>query len=236
MKQVPAHLEWDSNFFGIKTAQLYSDSDLDNTEFRLILDQLRKESYKLLYLFFKTEQFSKEKEFLALGGYYVGSRVTLETTNLNNGERDEAIISVKEDFKSEKLERISIQSGEYSRFNLDRKIPEKKFEELYRIWIEKSVSRQLADEVLVYTSDLLGMITLKQKEDSAEIGLLGVDREARGKGIGQKLIQAAKNFTTERALNSLKVVTQGENQPAMNLYQKCGFNVIETYYTYHFWL
>ena len=39
---------------------------------------------------------------------------------------------------------LAIAAGEYSRFAVDRRFPREKSESLYRIWIQRSVSGEIA--------------------------------------------------------------------------------------------
>src|SRR5690606_25819203 len=78
------------------------------------------------------------------------------------------------DVPSTQLISLSIQSGAFSRFKVDENISNKKFEELYTLFITNSVNKKIADDVLIYTenSDTLGVITLKCKKNMGEIGIL----------------------------------------------------------------
>jgi dTDP-4-amino-4,6-dideoxy-D-galactose acyltransferase len=133
---------------------------------------------------------------------------------------------------------LAVQTGEYSRYRIDRNIPEHLFTALYRKWIENSVARLNAEEVLVYTEnkEVIGMVTLSEDERGGVIGLIGVDRQFRSKGTGQKLVQAACSYFMKKHTDYLSVITQKANIPACNFYRKCGFEVFLTENVYHFWL
>ena len=60
-------------------------------------------------------------------------------------------------------------------------------------------------------------------EDSAWITDLVVDLTSRGKGIGTRLLGAAKEWCRERGLSRLFMEMQSKNYPAIRLAQKCGF-------------
>ena len=97
----------------------------------------------------------------------------------------------------------------------------------------------MADVVFVHRIDnqINGMITLKIEDNIAHIGLVAVDENAQGMGIGSMLIQAVEaylqNNTTVRYLN---VATQLVNKPACRLYEKNGFVVEQKTNIYHWWL
>jgi len=90
---------------------------------------------------------------------------------------------------SNELEKLSIQSGKYSRYSVDKNIKRDKFEKLYTIWIKRSIGKEIADEVLVIldNGNIAGMITLGNKNGKGDIGLLAVESRFRGKNMVNSL-------------------------------------------------
>jgi dTDP-4-amino-4,6-dideoxy-D-galactose acyltransferase len=144
--------------------------------------------------------------------------------------------SYSENYPNKKLIDLAIESGIYSRFNVDPKIGRKKFEELYTRWIIKSVSKEIADDVLVYKigGEIAGFVTVGQKNGRADIGIIAVDKSYRGKGIGKTLMKTAENFYFDK-LKLIQVVTQGHNLPAIKLYEGCEFKIEKVEFLYHLW-
>jgi ribosomal protein S18 acetylase RimI-like enzyme len=136
------------------------------------------------------------------------------------------------------MENLAIQSGSFSRFASDNNIPREKFISLFKIWMRKSISGEMADEVLVVRNQerIIGMVTLSKEVGKGTIGLIAVDKDFRGKKIGQKLVQDALRWFVKNNCKSAKVVTQGVNSIACKLYEKCGFKKISSVHYYHFWL
>ena len=136
------------------------------------------------------------------------------------------------------IEKLSIQSGEYSRFSTDPNIPRDKFEALYKEWIHKSLNKEIADEVLVIldNTNVAGMITLGNKNDNGDIGLLSVDTRYRGKKYGEMLVRSAQTWFIRNGYKFGHVVTQADNTAACRLYTKCGYSVSKVEYFYHFWM
>jgi len=136
---------------------------------------------------------------------------------------------------------LSLAAGVYSRFHCDPRFPRDKFEELYRIWIERSVRRELADVVLVArdatepTSGLLGMVTVSAAEAAGSIGLIAVAEMARGRGVGRRLIEAAHVWMRQCDAVEGRVVTQRANLPACRLYERAGYRLSTVEHYYHFW-
>ncbi|MBN2858049.1 MAG: GNAT family N-acetyltransferase, partial [Candidatus Delongbacteria bacterium] len=136
---------------------------------------------------------------------------------------------------SPELYEIALESGKYSRFKTDKELPTGSYEKLYRKWIEKSVSKEIADKVFVFFEDrrILGLITVKKKNTHGEIGLLGIHPDAQGKGIGSILISAAENYVISEEGSLMEVATQYGNSPACRFYEKNGYSVKSIFNYYH---
>ncbi len=110
---------------------------------------------------------------------------------------------------------------------------------LYAIWIARDF-QDSSTTVLVAASPEnrpLGFISLRQDAGAgmAQISLVGVDEQARGKGAGQMLISGALGWVAQRGASSVSVVTQGRNIGAQRLYQRCGFLTRSVELWYHKW-
>ena len=110
--------------------------------------------------------------------------------------------------------------------------------ELYHTWIEKSVNKELADDIIIQEVEgqLAGVITVFIKNEIGYIGLVGVDSRYRGQGIGSKLIKDSLTYFKNKSINRVEVVTQGNNKPACKLYEKHGFSILYQTDFYHFWI
>jgi len=229
-------LKWDSSFFGLKVSNINAKI-LDNIEFDNILNELKNQEVKLGYYSsvspLNINQFSSDLYEI----FPVDKKITYFKNIEENSPSNQKIFKYEENYPNDKLINLAIQSGIYSRFNIDKKIGRIKFEELYKEWIIKSVSKILATEVLVYRDNdvIEGFVTLGEKLGVADIGIIAVDEYSRGKGIGKKLMASAENWFAINHYNQIQVVTQGDNLPACKLYEACGFNINKVEYFYHFW-
>lgn len=108
---------------------------------------------------------------------------------------------------------------------------------MYRLWIINSVNKTIANEVLVYYlhHEIVGFITLGIKNKVGKIGIIAVDKNFRGQGIGKALVLAAENWSINHSCNSLQVVTQGSNKPACALYEHCKYEIKNSEWFYHIW-
>jgi dTDP-4-amino-4,6-dideoxy-D-galactose acyltransferase len=139
---------------------------------------------------------------------------------------------------SYELINLALQSGHMSRFKTDPNFTLEQYEKLYKTWIEKSVTGELADNVIVYLVNniVVGFITVKLKEPSCQISLVGVDKEYRGRNIGSELINYVKYYGEMKGCVEIFVETQSINTAAIKLYSKCGFRLSSLDRIYHFWL
>ncbi len=140
---------------------------------------------------------------------------------------------------TDSIRHLARLSGLHSRFRTDVRFKGGEFELLYDRWMEASVSRQKAEEVLVTweRNELTGLVTLERADsDTMRIGLMSVHPHHKRKRIGTSLVQAAIAYAIAKECTLLTVATQAANSAAVTLYSSCGFHLAERRYTYHWWL
>jgi dTDP-4-amino-4,6-dideoxy-D-galactose acyltransferase len=230
-------LEWDSSFLGISTGMI-TRQDLSEDEIDHLLVKMKTDGYNLVY--FPSAHKMETDLVDRFNGILADEKITFSKSigKISLQETDAHIISYDHKHVSPALLELAWESGIYSRFNIDPHFKKNAFRELYKIWIERSVSREIAKDVLVYMdgSVIGGMITLGEKNNRGDIGLVAVAESSRGKGIGKKLMMAAENAFRDMGYDEVQVVTQGINKPAVSLYQSCGYTKDEHLFYYHFWL
>lgn len=136
------------------------------------------------------------------------------------------------------LEALALESGRFSRFRLDPRIGEARWEELYRLWIRNSLAGQMADAVFAWRRDgaITGFVTVKREASTqARIGLIGVDAAERGAGVGTELVAAARQWAAGERLKDLWVATQRANRAACQFYTSRGFTLTSETDIYHLW-
>ena len=226
-------LSWDSVFFGIRTGRIFLNKDNQWDENEL-------NNWDLVYIFVDPADITHNLILQQRGVPLVDEKVTY-LLNVNSQTIIKDLVGIFPYFSSHndgKVISIGIQSGIYSRFNIDPNFSKAKFNELYREWMKKSISREIADEVVVYTTDkneIAGVITLGGKNSNADIGIIAVDNNFRGQNIGKALIQEAVNYSIRKNYSSLQVVTQKKNQAACKFYERCGFVEKHVINIYHYW-
>lgn len=226
-------LGWDTEFFGFGVARL-DPAHLDAAT----LAEARRAGIALAYLAVPDVPASlPDAAIRALGGALVDHKTTFLKPST---DRPAAlpVRPVQAADSRDALRALAVQSAGHSRYAVDARIPPGKLEQLYHIWIDRSVAREIADEVLVVEVDraIAGMVTLGRKQGRGDIGLVAVDARHRGQGLGAVLVDAASAWFHARGEPAVQVVTQGANEAACRLYRRCGFVVERVERFYHFWL
>lgn len=216
-------LAWDSEFFGYEVgrAQVRSGS------FGLAEFMLASKAYALVYVI-------SDARIPSLPLFDV--KVVLER-EIAADEVLEASVEVRRIGPpvSDALYRLALESGIHSRYRLDPGFTRNEFERLYRRWIERSVAA--TDEEVLTTSDetgLTGFVSIAHGPSHSTIGLIAVDERARGRGLGGKLLQASAHAARLAGNTKVRVATQDGNSPALALYDRFGFRVIERSWIHHF--
>lgn len=232
-------LDWDTNFFGVKIARIIPTT-LDEKELSEILSLLRKNEVQLVYWTSKLKM--KEHLINKLGGFLVDTKTTFtiafRSLDFDKNISTSAIEPFIDSMSINDLECLAIQSGKYSRFFIDPNISHDKFEDLYKIWINRSLQKEIASEVLLirHFEKIIGMVTLVEEKGRGDIGIIAVDINYRANHYGEKLVRAAQRWFLENGFEYGQVVTQQQNTPACNLYKKCGYKIEKVDFFYHFWL
>jgi dTDP-4-amino-4,6-dideoxy-D-galactose acyltransferase len=246
-------LKWDSELFGFKVGKhrLTVENEIDT-----FLLNAKREGYRLVYLFSKSPNISHSKinlvdtkvTFLkSIKRYHhldVKSNSTVSSLNTAEGRTNLELNLHTVEFNSKhhnygQLLKLAYNSGEYSRFKLDTQFKQGTFQKLYKIWIDKSISRDIASytRVFIHDDQIVGFITLNTENTRvARIGLIAVHPNYRGQKIASKMLQDCELLCNIENQNTLSVVSQKNNIAASKLYLKTGFIIQSEIYTYHVWL
>jgi dTDP-4-amino-4,6-dideoxy-D-galactose acyltransferase len=231
-------LEWDSQFFGYPIVKVVLDHD-GLEKLGSIIHLLQGKRIRLAYIFVPPDLSELNNSVSKIAGAVLIDR---KVEYSKPAELHGPISSLISEFSGKKINHsllsLVLQSGQYSRYKTDPNFINNEYERLYTEWLLKSIDKTLAKKNLIAKigSNIAGITTVGEKEDSAEIGLVAVDRQHRGKGLGRDLITAADTFAFESGFRKIKVVTQLDNKEACRLYEKCSFSVENVTNIYHLWL
>lgn len=223
---------WDSDFFGYEIGDCFVNTN------QLDIDAFKKsaQKFKLVYIFSNQEvkNLSEENDI-----ELADIKVFLEKTVDNNITPCQDIQEFNPEIHDYKrLLDLAFLSGKYSRFRNDKHFKIEEFHHLYQKWLDKSIKHKIAFKVLVkiLNNEIAGFVTIqKNSPKTSQIGLISVHPDFQGKGIASQLIKSAEHESLLEGFTFFQVPTQQANKPAINLYQKNGFEILNKKYIYHFW-
>ena len=230
------YLEWDSDFFGYPVGRVVFDDDgLASVD--MVFLEIKSSRYRLVYLFASPSVNPLNVKITDKGGVLTDQKVVFSKITEPHLTFKNVVKEYEFNTPSVRVVKLGLIAGQFSRFRLDKNFMNREFEKLYTRWITDSVSQKIALKTLVALSgqETTGIITLGEKDGYADIGLVAVDSRFSGIGIGTDLVQYAENFAYNLNFNTIKVVTQLQNRPACNLYEKCNFKSESITNVYHFW-
>jgi dTDP-4-amino-4,6-dideoxy-D-galactose acyltransferase len=232
-----APLAFDSQLFSLAVKSLEVPTDISISG---VFDTIQKTDFDLLYIFssrpIETELL-QNKQVLDLS--YCDEKVVFSGSVENLISTNSTMSVTANTFEPSDfsiLESLAFQSGEFSRFFLDQKLPKSAFKTLYSTWLSKSFSKEYADDYFIASEGQpLGLLTSTIKEGIANIGLLAVDKHSRGRGIGQSLLSHFAKDMQGKGIENVVIPTQRINSNACKFYQSLGLSECENKFIYHCW-
>lgn len=226
-------LDWDSDFFKLRIGKVVIASERERDTLKEISTSI-KNSFDLVYVFSSPEVLVDFTNCSLVDQKVVYKKDVISPILLS----DSRVLEYKEERVSEDLLGLALYSGVYSRFNLDKNLPEGSYERLYARWIEQSVNQQNATRVFCYMLDgnPRGLITISIKDQHGDIGLVSTHPLYRGRGIGSTMLKHVEHFCAHQGVKELFVPTQRRNLPACHLYEKAGFSEVSCTNVWHWWL
>ena len=235
MEQPYRILEWDTNFFNFKVAEIkknilrYSDAKHE------ILSSMIRDQVKLAY--YSTDE---ELEVELHSGFDINliiHRVPLERKIINEFPFHEKISFYEEDYPDDSLIELAQLAGRQGRFGLDPKIAPEVCDEIFKNWIINSVNKKLATHTLVYkeNSKIVGFATIDIKNGKGRTPLFAVKREYEGKGISFALMRAMESVLKREGCPVVVGGTQKLNEKALKVYKRYGLVPQKPEFIYHFW-
>lgn len=244
----PRFLDWDTQFFGVRIASL-QPRECGVESLRRALDWCRAERIACLYLRSDADDVTTLRAAGELHFRFVDVRMTLDRELGASGvpASHESVRAAKPDDVAA-LRAIAAYNHTNTRFYADGRFDRERCDELYATWVEKSVNGW-AERVLVADTGAgaQGYLSIhlrapkpastdRSAPPQAEIGLVGIAREAQGRGLGRALVESALAWMRAKGCERVSVVTQGRNIAAQRLYQACGFRTCALELWHHRWL
>jgi dTDP-4-amino-4,6-dideoxy-D-galactose acyltransferase len=236
-------LAWDSEFWGFSVARVLGTCLTDERS-RAIDRWCRHNGVRCLYFLGRPADAVMTASAERNGYHLVDIRMELTCGRPSEAQWSRAMaqndVRVRSRVEADipALEQIAGESYSDSRFYFDERFPRPLCDRLYETWIERSC-HGAADAVLVAerAAKILGYVSchLDRGTATGRVGLVGVLSDARGSGIGQRLISSALVWFAARQMDEVRVVTQGRNVAAQRLYQAAGFRTASLLLSYHKW-
>ncbi len=226
-------LKWDSDFFGFLTAKVDIRNSSEDAE--LLQRGCEQQGVHLLYIY------AYDDEGIAfaqrMGARRIEERITLTMKIFPSAPLLDADGHFATSADRNDLLVLAWQSAEQSRFKRDPKLPVDSWREMYRIWLDKSLDGEMADAILIERDEkgVAGMITVSAQNAVGKIGLFAVDKRARGRGLGRRLLDRASAWFAAQGCQEANVVTQGDNDKALKTYRNSGYTIKEAVVVFHWW-
>ncbi len=233
-------LPWDTDFFGFRIGRV-KESQLTEASCISILEWSKTQNIRCLY--FSADGANAETLRLAFttGFQFIDVRVELSLSLEATVDRPHPWAAIRSARPSDLdgLQAIARTSHRDTRFFKDIGFPTSRAEDLYGEWIRRDldINHVIIANCPRETERLVGYITCQVDPDTGQgrIGLIAVDNQFCGKGIGLALVQAGLKWLRSAHCTIVNVVTQASNLPALRLYQAAGFRHKAAAVWFHHW-
>lgn len=226
-------LNWDSQFLGLEVGRTSRDKLLTVSNNEI-------DKYDLLYLM--ENEIIVDDTFLShRNNSLVDCKLIYSKQILNLSLSTDYIVKeykhVDTRARREQLYSLAYLSGKYSRYKLDANFAEGKFEEMYRVWVDNSISGEMADYLFYIEEEgkICAFVTLKIMCEEGVIGLIATDKNVQAKGMGKTLMLKCEETLRLKGIERLNVATQASNNMACLFYEKCEMCVTDMTFIYHSW-
>jgi dTDP-4-amino-4,6-dideoxy-D-galactose acyltransferase len=232
-------LDWDSGHYGMQVGTIAQPVDTPDM-LHTALVAAKALGLQLVY-WLSTDTFIPDRQILdrfggrRIVGYHRYRR--LLTAPDRDRMADPRCASVTGTRAEKSVLDLALLAGQCSRFRLDTRLPAHGFEVMYERWITKSLSRELADDVLVLRDldgQMRSLLTYQLRDTTAVIGLVATSLTARGQGFGSAMLAEAHRRISRVGADNVIVSTQSENRTACRFYEASGYAVVFQGSHYHF--
>lgn len=227
-------LNWDSQFLGLEVGRTSRDKLLTVSNNEI-------DKYDLLYLM-ENEIITDDAFLSCRNNQLVDCKLIYSKQILNLSLSADYIIKDYNKYEDtcarrEQLYSLAYLSGEHSRYKLDANFAKGKFEEMYRMWVDNSISGEMADHLFYIEEEgkICAFVTLKVIHEEGIVGLIATDKNVQAKGMGKTLMLKCEETLRLKGIDRLDVATQASNNIACLFYEKCGMRVTEMTFIYHSW-
>jgi ribosomal protein S18 acetylase RimI-like enzyme len=223
-------LEWDSRHFALEIARLPEPHDRDEIEEGIAAAE--RAGVRCLVTLIELDQTT-----VIVAAEDAGFRsydVRLEFDRVL-GDAPAASATGATDADLPHLEEIARASFFDSRFYADPNFTDERTAEMYALWVRRGIVDD--DRLLLTTDGRSGFIVCHFDTDRqvGTIDLIAVTDQARGRGVGSQLVEAAESAFSKAGMTRSRVITQARNVAAQRLYQRRGYLTASASLWLHRW-
>lgn len=232
-------LDWDTDFFGIKSAKVILKRDINDIDINSIINYLKENKFKFVTIQNTNNNDNnnyilKEVNRLFLTDVNIQFEKVLDL-NIRKECNDKDVIINSNISYNQDIEKIASESFIYSRFINDKNLNNGK--SVYSEWVKNAFEKEDKFFVLnIQNNKVMGFLLFSIQNEQITIELIAVDSCSKHKGIGKKLINNLEAFAQKNNIKKINVGTQLNNLNAQNFYINCGFKHIINHSIYHLWL
>lgn len=220
--------DFDSKIFNLKTAKV---DFVNPNQVKKLIRSFEKQSIDYAVIRVNAKYFDvmhaleKEKFYIVDGFVEMECKINSKMT-MDNKEIVKAKIT-----DLPVLEDIASRNFKITRYFNDNFLPKSRSAIVYKKWIQNSVNKKNADEVLVFKDKKMikGFITLTK---DGHVPLIVVDEPFQGQGIAKKLLSKAFKKFSEWDVDIVRIETQLQNISSLRAYMTAGFKIKNTYMTF----
>lgn len=230
------YLEWDTEYFGVKSARVNLLGDVDEKGQEDILSFCKNYDFVTIANFENRNENNlwigkKTSAFLAdVNVQFVKELDSLETHS------DEKTYVTNNLPVNDQILNIARKSFRYSRFYNDPNLSDSKSENVYLHWTEGAFQKDNKYFVICEREGkIAGFLLFASEETCATIELIAVDEDFQGQGVGKSLIKTMESYNANKGINNIKVGTQLNNIQAVQFYSKMEFSYVNCSSIYHLW-
>jgi len=234
------YLPFDSGLFLRKMGKIEVISVKEKGRFDNLLDSLLElakiEEYSHLTARVDSEKLVAANSLESHGFRIMADYIYFMKPALVHNDPIMGIIEAKDDDLSDLIE-ITIEGFEHrTRFHFDPYFSIEEANQMYIEWVKNSVKKKAADVVFVYkeNQEIMGYVAGKIKGEDGHVVLFAVREKHQGKGVGGKLLKFMEHWFIESGCKRMTVGTESVNYGALNVYQKCGFKITRSQFTFHY--
>lgn len=238
-------LEWDTNFFHIKCGRaIIEDENIDFSNFK---EQFS--NYDFVSIQNVGNSITINKKIADYTGAFLADINVQFEKKLNiNNRVSSGIVELNEDTEfqimkatevsAEMCEKMLVEEDDfkYSKFVCDPELKKRNGYLVYKEWIKNACAdRNKYFIVLLDKGDVKAYILYSVNNGVCTIELVKVNKEFQGKRIATLMIKEIESIMANSSAVALRVGTQFNNIPAMNLYHTLEFKEISRTSVFHCW-